>query len=304
MKVPPAADSGTEPVTSEHADRKSAILQRLLYSEDEYYANLDKTVARAENYLKIDPGSGRVYLTTEAQRLTVPQQIRVLLIGRSFAADLGKVGSPRMGYKEIASELNRPPSGVSTELTDLVRDRDVEKDGEGLYFVPFHRVPSTLDEIDRARKNHNSESPGDPESASAGTQSEPRTRRRATRPRASDAVTEMLARPVDVTKYAWVKGLKTGLHRGLAGLLVAREAYSAPSMTCTGLEALLQQQFGIPVSRGAISMAFLAEKGKYVIARPNGREIEYSLSTSGEEFLRTTEARAKAGSTRIDGAAQ
>src|SRR5437867_1001273 len=126
------------------------ILSALLFDEQQYLTGLRDTVKRALKFFQIDPRTGRVVLTIVAKRLKVPNQIRLVLAGRYFAHKLGLTLNEKMNYREIAVEINRPPSGVSTELTDLVREGDVARDESGLYSMPCHRIDGTFRELETA----------------------------------------------------------------------------------------------------------------------------------------------------------
>lgn len=266
-------------------ERRKSILKRLEFSQEEHLERLEQIVERASRFLKIDPNSGRVYLTDEGRRLTVPRQILLVLIGRGFAHDLGHGPDDKMDYKEIAADLNRSAGGVSTELSDLVRERDVEKDGEGRFSVPFYRIEPILSALGET---------GTSPAGSADSELEERTntptangsaRRVATRIRIDKDLQEALAKPVDNTKFSWVKNTKNALDSGLAGLLIGRDSYGLKAMSCAQISALLKTLFAVNVSRGAISMAFLNVKGEHVIPTVQGREFQYSLSPLGTDYI-------------------
>jgi hypothetical protein len=275
-------------------ERKREILGRLRFDEAEFLSGLEATVLRAQKYIRIEPHSGRVVLTDAAKSLTVPLQIRLLLTGRYFSRELGDLTTDKVGYKELATELNRPPSGVSTELTDLVREGDIVRDQDGLVSVPFHRGETTLIEADEAAAASSTVGSTDGETGE-GAASRPAPRRRAVTRKADPELAEILASGKDTSAYAWVKDLESALDKGLAGLQVAKAVYGRPKMTCQQLAGLLTSVFGVPVTRAAINMAFIRVKGDLVLATQNGKEIEYSLLVPGEKHLDALRTNAKRG---------
>jgi hypothetical protein len=192
---------------------------------------------------------------------------------------LGVVPTEKMNYREIAVELNRPPNGISPELTDLVRDGDLVRDDEGLVSMPFHRIDGTLRELELPQPSAAEESHPTKESARRnGT-------RRAPRQRADIVVQAMLEKPVDLSKYAWIPQLPKAMDKGLAALLVAKEEYGVSEMTCAQMATFLTRTFPVDVTRAAINMAFLEVKSSYVAPTFKGKEITYSLLPLGRQYL-------------------
>ncbi len=278
----PSDTSGKQDSTPEQS-----ILGRLLYDEEEFLAGLSRLVDRAIEFVRIER-SGRVVLQDHARRLPVSFQIRVLLIGRYFAQRLNLVPMEKMNYREIATELNRSPGGVSTEISGLVKEGDLVRDENGLVSIPFHRIDSTLREFDSAeglaaRLPAEDTPPGRSE------------RRRSQRQRVDKELQELLASPKDLSTYAYVRNLPRALEKGLAGLLIAREVYSKSSMTCRQIEIFLAKTLSVNVTRASVNMAFLDVRGTYVSPSTSGAEMSYSLLPAGEQFLleRAKEMRAQ-----------
>ena len=275
-------------------ERKREILGRLRFDEAEFLSGLESTVERAQKYIRIEPHSGRVVLTDLAKSLTVPLQIRLLLVGRYFSRELGDLSTDKMGYKELAAELNRPASGVSTELTDLVREGDLVRNQDGQVFMPFHRVETTLREVDQATGSTAAETPANG-SIPPSSPVRPAARRRTVTRSTDPELAEILSSGKDTSAYAWIKVLDSALDKGLAGLRVARDVYGKPKMTCLQLEGLLNSVFGVPVTRAAINMAFIKVKGNYILATQTGKEIEYGLLDPGEKYLEGVRNKPKPG---------
>jgi len=259
------------------AKTEQAILSKLLYDEEEFLDRLDETTERAMKFFRIEPRTGRVVLTDDSKRRKVQDQIRLLLAGRYFGWKLGILPTDKMNYREIAVELNRPPHGISPELSELVRNGDLVRDEDGLASMPFHRIDGTLREVEQAR------SFTDDDAAVA----EPRRNgtKRPGRPRTDPVIQTMLERPVDLSEYAWVKELKTGRDKGLAALMIARDKYDQAELTCQQMATFLTHAFPVQVTRGAINMGFLDIKSQYVAPISRGSEVAYSLLPLGKEAI-------------------
>lgn len=258
---------------------EQTILQKLLYDEGEFLDRLEEIVERAMKFLRVEPRTGRVVLTDDSKRRKVQDQIRLLLAGRYFAWKLGVLPTDKMNYREIAVELDRPPHGISSELSELVRNGDLVRDEDGLASMPFHRIDGTLREVEQTRAfgADDNVSPAEPVRRN-GTKRPPRQR--------SDPVVQaMLEKPVDLSEYAWIKELKTGRDKGLAALMIAADKYNESELTCQQMATFLTRTFPIKVTRGAINMGFLDIKSQYVAPVTRGGEIAYTLLPLGRAYI-------------------
>jgi len=266
------------------ANKEQAILSKLFFDEEDFLARLEDTIQRAMRFFRLEKHSGRVVLTDEAKGLKVRDQIRVLLAGRYFAWKLAIVGTDKMNYREIAVELNRPASGISPELSDLIREGDVVRDEEsGLASMAFHRIDGTLRELEQAKTfvpSTEGEAPAEPRRNGA--------RRPARATRMDPLVQSMLEKTVDLSEYGWVKDLNKALDKGLAALFIAKEKYSLDAMSCQQMATFLTRTFPVKVTRGAINMAFLEVKSQYVAPTSRGKDISYTLLPLGRERLLKT----------------
>lgn len=261
------------------AKTEQDIIKKLLYDEGDFLTRLEGTIQRAMRFLRLEQQGGRIVLTDDTKRLRVRDQVRVLLAGRYFAWKLGLVASDKMNYREIALALNRPPYGISPELTALVRDGDVVRDADGLVSMPFHRIDGTLRELEQSKGL----------AVEVEAQGEPVRRngsRRLARQRTDPVVQSMLEKPVDLSEYSWVPQLKKALDKGLAALLIAKEKYGVTELTCPQMAAFLPRKFPVEVTRAAINMAFLDVKSQYVAPASRGKEVAYMLLALGEQHIR------------------
>src|SRR3989442_9043354 len=130
---------------------EKTTLERLLFNEQDFLGKLEETINRALGFFQIEPRAGRVILSDVGKRLRGRDQVRVLVAGKHFAWRLGRIESDRMNYKEIATELNRTPGGISNEVSDLVRDRDLTRPQNRSVSMPFHRSERTLKKVEPNR---------------------------------------------------------------------------------------------------------------------------------------------------------
>jgi hypothetical protein len=275
------------------AEKERKILSKLLFDESKFLNRLEETVQHATNFFGIEPQTGRVVLTAKAKKLKGSDQIRVLLTGRYFAYKLNIIPTDKMNYKEIAAELGRPVGSVSAELTYLIRSGDLQREDEdGLVWIPFHRVDSTLREIESPSDNLTNETEGEQTTKAAV--------KRIPRQRADPVIQAMLERVVDLSSYTWMKNVDRALDKGLAGLMIAKDIYGQEQMTCQQLAAFLKRTFPISVTREAISMAFMKVKSQFITPIAHGNEITYSLLPLGrqriQEVAASIESKRTAGS--------
>ncbi len=279
-EIPPkdANTDDNEPSGTSAPTKEQAILRKLLFDEEEFLNRLEETVARALRFFNIEPQTGRVVLSGEGQRRKVADQVRLMLAGRYFAWRLGVIKADKMSYREIAVELNRPPSGISTEVTDLVRDGDVVRDDDGLLSMPFHRVDGILREMEQA-------APVATEPATNGASARRASARRAPRTKADTVLQGMFEKGADLSAYPWVRDLQTARDKGLAALLIAKEAFSVEDLTCLQMATFLTHSFPVKVTRGALNMGMLDIKSQYVAPIARGNEIAYTLLPLGREYI-------------------
>jgi len=278
----PANSPDREEKTNDDPTARSekSILSKLLFDEDDFLRRLEETIRSALQWIRLEPHTGRVILSDQAKRLRVRDQIRLLAGGRYFAMKLQLAQTDKMTYRDIAEELNRPPSGVSPELTTLVRDGDLDRDEDGQVSMPFHRIEGVLRELEQA----DSKSQADSGSPAATHRKSPV--RRVARQRADPVLQSLLERASDLSSYAWVKDLKTARDKGLAALLIAKDEFDVDALTCQQMAMFLTRKFPVSVTRAAINMAFLDIRSQYVAPITRGNEVAYGLLPLGREYLR------------------
>jgi len=259
------------------AKKEQETLSKLLIDEGEFLTRLEETIGHAIQFFRIEPRSGRVVLSDEGKRMKVKDQIRLQLAGRYFAWKLHLVGTDKMNYREIAIELDRPPNGISPELSDLVREGDLVRDEDGLASMPFHRIDGTLRELEQSKAFAVTE--GEPTA-------EPVRRNGSRKPAKMDPLVQsMLEKTVDLSEFAWVKNLKTARDKGLAALLIAKEKYGVAELTCPQMATFLTRTFPVKVTREAITMGLIGVKSEFVAPASRGHEITYTLLPPGREHI-------------------
>lgn len=120
------------------------ILKKLLVEEKDVIRDLASLVEKAKEIFVIEKSSGRV-IFKDFGKLSDPQRISALLIGRYFAVKLGLLEDSSLGVSEIAGELGRPKTALSGPLKDLATKGYVEKLTNRKYVVAYHRIKDIFD---------------------------------------------------------------------------------------------------------------------------------------------------------------
>lgn len=120
------------------------ILKKLLVEEKDVIRDLASLVEKAKEIFVIEKPSGRV-IFKEFGKLSDPQRISALLIGRYFAVKLGLLEDSSLGVSEIADELGRPKTALSGPLKDLGTKGFVEKLTNRKYVIAYHRIKDIFD---------------------------------------------------------------------------------------------------------------------------------------------------------------
>jgi len=98
------------------------ILEKMLVDEGEVIKQLAGSVDMAKDIFVIEKQTGRI-IFKDFGKLSDPQRICALLIGKYFAARLGIIKTNAFGVSEIAKELGRPITALSGPLNDLTKKR-------------------------------------------------------------------------------------------------------------------------------------------------------------------------------------
>lgn len=119
------------------------ILKKLLVDEKDIIKDLAGLVDKAKDVFVIEKNSGKV-IFNEFGKLSDPQRICALLVGRYFAAKLEILKDSSLGISEIANELGRPKTALSGPMKDLIKKGYVEKLSNRKYMIAYHRIKEIL----------------------------------------------------------------------------------------------------------------------------------------------------------------
>ncbi len=120
------------------------IIKKLLVEEKDVIKDLASLVEKAKEIFVIEKPSGKV-IFKEFGKLSDPQRICALLIGRYFAVKVGLLQDSSLGVSEIAGELGRPKTALSGPLKDLVTKGFIEKLTNRKYSIAYHRIKDIFD---------------------------------------------------------------------------------------------------------------------------------------------------------------
>ena len=115
------------------------ILKKLLVDEEDILKDLSELVGKAKNIFVIERSTGKIFFKNFG-KLTDPQRITALLVGRYFAEKLDIIDDDSMGVSEIAGALGRPKTSLSGPLKDLSTKGYVEKMDNKKYRIAHNRI--------------------------------------------------------------------------------------------------------------------------------------------------------------------
>ena len=120
------------------------ILKKLLVDEEDILKDLSELVDKAKNIFVIERSTGKIFFKNFG-KLTDPQRITALLVGRYFAEKLDIIDDDSMGVSEIADALGRPKTSLSGPLKDLSTKRYVEKMDNKKYRIAHNRIQDIVE---------------------------------------------------------------------------------------------------------------------------------------------------------------
>ncbi len=115
------------------------ILKELLVDEEDIIKDLANLVRKAKDVFVIEKTTGKVFFKNFG-KLSDPQRISALLIGRYFAVKLELIEDNSLGVSEIAEMLGRPKTALSGPLKDLSTKGFVEKLSNRKYRIAYNRI--------------------------------------------------------------------------------------------------------------------------------------------------------------------
>jgi len=128
------------------------ILEKLLVDEGDVIKDLARSVDTVKDIFVIEKQSGRI-IFKDFGKLSDPQRICALLIGKYFATRLGIIPENSLGVSDIAKELGRPKTALSGPLKELSKKGFVEKLPNRKNIVAFHRINDIIKEYFGVKKH-------------------------------------------------------------------------------------------------------------------------------------------------------
>lgn len=120
------------------------ILKKLLVDEKDIIKDLANLVDKAKDVFVIEKSTGRV-IFKDFGKLSDPQRISALLVGRYFAVKLELSEDGSLGISEIAQFLGRPKTALSGPLKDLISKGFVEKLSNRKYVIAYNRIKDVFE---------------------------------------------------------------------------------------------------------------------------------------------------------------
>ena len=128
------------------------ILEKMLVDEGEVIEQLAGSVDMAKDIFVIEKQTGKIVFKNFG-KLSDPQRICALLIGKHFAVKIGIISEDSLGVSEIAKELGRPKTALSGPLKELHKKGFVEKLPNRKNIVAYHRINDIIKEYFGVKKH-------------------------------------------------------------------------------------------------------------------------------------------------------
>jgi len=122
------------------------ILKKLLVDEKDVIKDLVNLVEKAKEIFVIEKSSGKM-IFKDFGKLSDPQRICSLLMGKYFAVKLGMLQDSSLGVSEMASELGRPRTALSGPLKELSSKGYIQKLANRKYEISYHRLKDIFDSL-------------------------------------------------------------------------------------------------------------------------------------------------------------
>jgi hypothetical protein len=119
-------------------------LKKLIIDGDEL---IEQFVSKAEGIIGILRDTGEPQILINTDKLTNPQIISLLLIGKYFSYELGLVDKPSMNRDELSVLSGIHEMSISARISDLNKENKVRSVDRGEYAVNIHAINSILNEI-------------------------------------------------------------------------------------------------------------------------------------------------------------
>lgn len=123
------------------------ILKDILVSEEDVIQNLLEIVKKVKEIFVLEEKSGKIIFKNYS-KLTNPQRISAILIGKYFAKRLNIIKDNSMEGPEISKELNIPQTTLSAPLKSL-KDKGLILSDKGKYRVNPHRIEEIISTFEK-----------------------------------------------------------------------------------------------------------------------------------------------------------
>lgn len=122
-------------------------LKDILVSEEDVIQNLSEIVKKAKEIFVLEEKSGKIIFKNYS-KLTNPQRIFVVLIGKYFAKRLNIINNNSMEISELSEELNIPQTTLSSPLKALKTKGLILYD-KGKYRINPHRTEEIISSFEK-----------------------------------------------------------------------------------------------------------------------------------------------------------
>ncbi|HYL65626.1 MAG TPA: hypothetical protein VEU72_00570 [Nitrosopumilaceae archaeon] len=121
------------------------ILKKLLVDEKDILKDLEKVVEKTQKIFVIEKSSGKIFF--KDLKLSDPQRICAILMGKYFATKLGLTRDHSLGISEIGKEIGRPATALSGPIKQMTKRGYIQKSPNKKYEIAYHRINEILDAI-------------------------------------------------------------------------------------------------------------------------------------------------------------
>lgn len=127
---------------------KEEIMGTIFLKEEDTLQELKAIVDQSRQFFKIEKETGKIIFSGEI-KLTIPDKILLLLIGRYIAKVGGAINNEDMKLAELSNELAIPTTSLSKPLGILVEEGIIRKTDDGGYKIIYHKIKETLQRVSK-----------------------------------------------------------------------------------------------------------------------------------------------------------
>lgn len=127
---------------------KEKILDSIFLKEEDTLQELKEIVEQSKQFFKIEKDGGKIVFQDQ-NKLTIPDKIVLLLIGRYIAKVGGAINNETIKIAELSEELAIPKTTLSKPLGILIEKGVIRKTDEGEYNIVYHKIKENLKNISK-----------------------------------------------------------------------------------------------------------------------------------------------------------